>query len=160
MTAWHSGLLERLMGERAQQGQSLEALKDSIVRELEALLNTRAGLAPGRLAAWPQARASVLDYGLADFAAFSLSSSEDRAAICASLKDAIERHEPRLVNVSATLEPAASGINRLYFTIDATLRSPDGNGAGAGADTVHFNAVLQPSSLHYTIGKAGRPPRG
>ncbi|MDN4056171.1 type VI secretion system baseplate subunit TssE [Massilia sp. YIM B02763] len=158
MTSWQSGLLERLMGERAQ-AQSLEALKDSIVRELDALLNTRAGLAPGRLAAWPQARASVLDYGLADFAAFSLASSEDRAAICASLKAAIERHEPRLVNVSATLETATSGVNRLHFTIDATLRAADGNGAGAG-ETVHFNAVLQPSSLHYTIGKAGRPPRG
>lgn len=158
MTAWQSGLLERLMGERAQ-GQSLDALKDSIVRELDALLNTRAGLAPGRLAAWPQARASVLDYGLADFAAFSLASSEDRAAICASLKAAIERHEPRLVNVSATLETATSGVNRLHFTIAATLRAADGSGAGAG-ETVHFNAVLQPSSLHYTIGKAGRPPRG
>lgn len=158
MTAWQSGLLERLMGERAQ-GQSLDALKDSIVRELDALLNTRAGLAPGRLAAWPQARASVLDYGLADFAAFSLASSEDRAAICASLEAAIERHEPRLVNVSATLETATSGVNRLHFTIDATLRAAEGNGTGAG-ETVHFNAVLQPSSLHYTIGKAGRPPRG
>jgi type VI secretion system protein ImpF len=154
MTAWQPGLLERLMGERAPQGQALDRLKDSIVRELDALLNTRAGLAPGRLAAWPLARASVLDYGLADFAAFSLAGSEDRAAICARLKDTIERHEPRLVNVSATLEPAASGVNRLHFTIEATLR------AGSHEEAVHLDAVLQPSSLHYTIGKAGRPPRG
>jgi type VI secretion system protein ImpF len=159
MTAWQRGLLERLMGERAQ-GHGLEGLKDSIVRELEALLNTRAGLPPGRLAAWPHARTSVLDYGLADFAAFSLASSEDRAAICASLKAAIERHEPRLVDVSATLETATSGVNRLHFTIEATLRTADEDRNGTGLETVHFNAVLQPSSLHYTIGKAGRPPRG
>jgi type VI secretion system protein ImpF len=155
MTSRVPGILERLMGEdSAAPGRpGLEQLKDSIVRDLETLLNTRLGIAFGAFDAHPEARASVLNYGLADFAAFCLSSSEDRAAICASIKDAIERHEPRLTGVSAVLEPDGAGINRLRFVINATLRVAD------GVDAVNFNAVLQPSSLHYAISKGGRAPR-
>ena len=149
MTAYVPGLLDRLMGESASSGGA-ERRKDSLARELEALLNTRLGFPPGRFDASPEARASVLNYGLADFAGFCLSSSEDRAAICASLKDAIERHEPRLKNVSASLEREAGNVNRLNFVIHATLQVAD------GLEPVNFNAVLQPSSLHYAIAKAGR----
>ena len=159
MTANAPGLLDRLMGERgpSSQGmpagrQAVEQLKDSVARDLEVLLNTRTGLPPGCFDAFPQARASILNFGLVDFAAFTLSSSEDRAAICACLKDAIERHEPRLKNVAAVLEPEG-GVNRLHFVIKATLQLTD------GAEPVNFDAVLQPSSLHVAVGRAGRPPR-
>jgi len=157
MTAVVPGLFERLMGGAqaapgGRAGPSLEQLKDSVARDLEALLNTRAGCPPHAFDDYPEARASILNYGLLDFAAFSLSSSEDRAAICASLKDAIERHEPRLRNVSATLQQDG-GINRLSFVIHATLQL-DGN-----PEPVNFNAVLQPSSLHYAISRAVRPTR-
>lgn len=149
------GVLERLMGESAAApGRvSLEQLKDSIVRDLEDLLNTRSSVAHDAFDAHPEVRSSVLNYGLVDFAGFCLSSSEDCDAICASLKDAIERHEPRLTEVSATLEPSAFGINRLQFVINAALRVAD------GLEPVNFNAVLQPSSLHYAVGKGGRAPR-
>lgn len=154
MTAYSPGVLERLMGqESAPPGRSaLEQLKDSVARDLEALLNTRLGVAIDAFDAHPEARASILGYGLVDFAAFSLSSSEDRAAICASLKDAIERHEPRLTEVVAALDDNGGGINRLQFTIHARLR------LAGGFEPVDFNAVLQPSSLHYTISKSTRAP--
>jgi type VI secretion system protein ImpF len=149
MTAYLPGLLDRLMGERVQPGRaSVEQLKDDVARDLEALLNARAGMPPEAFDAWPLARASILNYGLTDFAAFCLSSSEDRAALCACLKDAIERHEPRLKNVSAVLVPEQGGVNRLGFVINATLH------AGPGVEPVNFNAVLQPSSLNYAISKA------
>lgn len=149
MTSNHPGLLDRLMGETAGGSArgAAEQLKDSLARELEDLLNTRLGFPAGRFDASPEARASILNYGLADFAAFCLSSSEDRAAICASLKDAIERHEPRLKNVSASLEREAGSVNRLHFVIHATLHMAD------GVEPVDFNAVLQPSNLHYAIAK-------
>ena len=157
MTAVVPGLFERLMGgpqaaTGARLGPTLEQLKDCVARDLEALLNTRAGCPPHTFDDFPEARASILNYGLLDFAAFSLSSSEDRAAICASLKDAIERHEPRLRNVSATLQQDGS-VNRLSFVIHATLQ------LGGNPEPVNFNAVLQPSSLHYAISKAARPTR-
>ena len=158
MTAYPPGLLDRLMGQQAQPGRSgAEQLKDNVARDLEALLNARAGVAPERFDAYPLARASILNYGLTDFAAFCLSSSEDRAAVCACLKDAIERHEPRLKNVSAALVPELGGVNRLSFVINATLHA--GPGAGPGFDPVNFNIVLQPSSLNYVISKTGRPAR-
>jgi type VI secretion system protein ImpF len=149
MTAYVPGLLDRLMGETGSGSArgAVEQLKDSIARELEALLNTRLGFPPGRFDAAPEVRSSILNYGLADFAGFCLSSSEDRAAICASLKDAIERHEPRLKNVSASLEREAGSVNRLHFVIHATLHMAD------GMAPVDFNAVLQPSNLHYAIAK-------
>jgi type VI secretion system protein ImpF len=150
MTAYVPGLLDRLMGETGLGGTArgaVEQLKDSLARELEALLNTRLGFPPGRFDATPELRSSILNYGLADFAGFCLSSSEDRAAICASLKDAIERHEPRLKNVSASLEREAGSVNRLHFVIHATLHMAD------GVEPVDFNAVLQPSNLHYAIAK-------
>jgi type VI secretion system protein ImpF len=154
MTAYLPGLLDRLMGQQTHPGRAgIEQLKDNVARDLEALLNARTGMPPASFDAYPLARASILNYGLADFAGFCLSSSEDRAAVCARLKEAIERHEPRLTNVSAALEPEQGGVNRLSFVIHATLR------AGPGFEPVNFNAVLQPSSLNYVISKACRPAR-
>lgn len=149
MTAFLPGLLDRLMGQQAHPGRpGAEQLKDNVARDLEALLNARAGMPPAAFDAYPLARASILNYGLTDFAAFCLSSSEDRAAICACMKEAIERHEPRLKNVSAALEEEAGSVNRLSFVINATLH------AGPDAEPVNFNAVLQPSSLNYAISRA------
>ncbi|WP_322403374.1 type VI secretion system baseplate subunit TssE [Massilia luteola] len=158
MTAYLPGLLDRLMGQQPHPGRAgADQLKDNVARDLEALLNARAGMPPAAFDAYPLARASILNYGLTDFAAYCLSSSEDRAAICACLEDAIGRHEPRLRNVSAALEGEQGGVNRLSFVINATLHA--GPGPGPGAEPVNFNAVLQPSSLNYVITKAGRPVR-
>jgi len=158
MKTYVPGLLDRLMGEGTPAAHGsrsqVEQLKDSVARDLEALLNTRMGIRPELLAAHPEVRASIVNYGLIDFAGFCMSSTEDRAAICASLKEAIERHEPRLTNVTATLELDHGSVNRLNFVINGTLK------AGGAAEAVNFNAVLQPSSLHYSISKAGRPQRG
>lgn len=138
MKVYLPGLLERLMGEREQ-------LKDSVARDLEALFNTRSAEPPARWQDWPLARASVLNYGLAG--------SEERAMLCASLKEAIERHEPRLSDVSAVLEPETDAVDRLRFSIHATLAAPE------GAEPVDFDAVLQPSSLRYAVRQAGRLSR-
>ncbi|HBZ07980.1 MAG TPA: type VI secretion system baseplate subunit TssE [Massilia sp.] len=156
MNGFIPGVLDRLMDERREAGAAnprltIEQIKDLVARDLEALLNTRIALAPGIFDDHPQARASILNYGLADFAAFCLSSAEDRAAICASIKTAIETHEPRLKDVSATLVPVPGSVNRLDFVINARLALFD------SGDTVNFSAVLQPSSLHYAVGRAARP---
>ena len=149
------GLLDRLMDERpdGSRGAPLtsEQLKDSVARDLEALLNTRLPFDPAILNAYPETRASFLHYGLQDFAGYCLTSSADRAVVCASIQDAIEAHEPRLREVSATLDFAAGSVNRLSFIIHARLSLP------AGCEPVNFNAVLQPSSLHYAVKRNGRP---
>jgi type VI secretion system protein ImpF len=158
MNGFVPGLLERLMGECGQSGAggvmphlSVEQLKDSVARDLEALLNTRLAIPEQQFAGYPEARGSILNYGLADFAGLCLTSGEDREALCARLKSAIEIHEPRLTEVTASLEAETGSVNRLHFVINAKLQlSPS-------TEPVNFNAVLQPSSLHYSISKSSRP---
>jgi type VI secretion system protein ImpF len=155
MNGFTPGLLDRLLGEhgagdRASGGLTLEQFKDAVARDLEDLLNTRCALSQEMLRAYPECARSIVNYGLMDFAGMCMSSSEDRIRICAALKTAIERHEPRLRNVQARLERDAGTINRVSFAISATL-------AGLPfAEAVSFDAVLQPSSLHYSINRNGR----
>ena len=155
MDSYVPGLFDRLMGDGSAAAGgvaarlTLEQLKDAVARDLEELLNTRVALPPGALDAYPECAASIVNYGLIDFAGMCLSSSDDRARICAALKAAIERHEPRLRNVRARLERDAGSINRVGFVINGTLA------VTAGGETVNFDAVLQPSSLRYSINRKG-----
>ena len=88
-----------------------------------------------------------------DFAGYCLSSTEERAQICTALVDAVAAHEPRLSNVTAALESEPGSVNRLNFVINGTLNLE------SGTEPVNFNAVLQPSSLHYAISRGARNPR-
>ncbi|RZJ83430.1 MAG: type VI secretion system baseplate subunit TssE, partial [Massilia sp.] len=113
MKGFSPGLFDRLMEgstRSAPQGApaavtrlSIEELKDSVARDLEALLNTRAAIGDDRIRAFPECARSIMTYGLKDFAGLSLSSSDDRAYICACIEKTIGRHEPRLRNVRAAL---------------------------------------------------------
>ena len=129
---------------------SVEDLKDSVARDLEALLNTRTVIPEQILKRYPECSRSIITYGLNDFAGRSLSSPDDRAYICLCLEKAIARHEPRLRNVKASLEIREDAINRLNFAITALMV------VSSSQEPVNFDAVLQPSSLHYTISKARR----
>ena len=161
MQGFMPGLLERLMREHAdgtalaQSGApvGIEQIKDGIARDLEALLNTRIAVDAALFDAYPAARASILRYGVIDFAGLCLTSGADRAAVCASIEDAIATHEPRLRAVSVTLEHGAGEVNRLHIAIQARLT------LDSLQEAVSFNAVLQPSSLHYEIRKTARPLR-
>jgi type VI secretion system protein ImpF len=151
MNGFVPGLMDRLLGARSQAGAGLTIaqLKDAVARDLEDLLNTRAALPEALLAAYPECAGSIVNYGLVDFAGMCLSSSEDRARICASLKAAIERHEPRLRQVQARIEQQAGSINRVNFVISGVLA------VCSAFEPVNFDAVLQPSTLHYAIHHSG-----
>ncbi len=129
---------------------TLEELKDAVARDLEALLNTRTVIGADLMARFKECADSIVTYGLNDFAGCSLSSTDDRAYICKCLETAIGRHEPRLQNVKATLELSGAAINRLNFAITALMV------VSTSEEPVNFDAVLQPSSLQYTISKARR----
>jgi type VI secretion system protein ImpF len=131
---------------------SIEEIKDSVARDLEALLNTRAVVREAVFERYPECTRSIFTYGLHDFAGLSLSSADDRAFICRSLEHAIARHEPRLRNVQARLELREDAVNSLNFAITALLV------VSSAREPVNFDAVLQPSSLHYSISKARRSP--
>ena len=96
-----------LFGEHdSSTGWTVENLKSVIARDLEDLLNTRRALPDAALAGFPYALRSILNYGLVDFSAISV--SNDVSSICAAVALAISRHEPRLVDVRVRLVPPAS----------------------------------------------------
>ncbi|MGV7210269.1 type VI secretion system baseplate subunit TssE [Oxalobacteraceae bacterium A2-2] len=149
MTGYLPGLFDRLLG-GAEGPLTLDQLKDAVARDLEDLLNTRAVLPEAMLLPYPECAASIANYGLLDFAGMCLGSADDRARICTSLRLAIERHEPRLRGVEARLQHQPGSINRVSFAISAALH------ASGGAEAVSFDAVLQPSTLHYSINLSAR----
>jgi len=157
MKGFTPGFFDRLLGTPMRQGggamaarMSVEDLKDAVARDLEALLNTRSVLPGDALKSYPECGASIVSYGMIDFADLSLSSPTDRAHICACIEQAIERHEPRLRKVKALLEVREGVVNRLNFSITGLLV------ASASQEPVNFDAVLQPSTLQYSISKTGR----
>jgi type VI secretion system protein ImpF len=152
MNGFTPGLLDRLLCVH-DRPMTLEQYKDSVARDLEDLLNTRCALPDALMTAYPECKRSIANYGLVDFAGMCLKSGDDRARICTALKAAIERHEPRLRNVQARLERESGAINRVSFAIFGTL-------AGFPVtESVSFDAVLQPSSLHYSINRSARGGR-
>jgi len=163
MKGFTPDLFDRLLGQPLRSGVvvarlNVEELKDAVARDLEALLNTRSTIQDGALAAFPECGQSMVGYGLCDFADRSLSSPGDRAHICACIEKTIARHEPRLQNVKALLEmqgdAGACSVNRLSFSITAVLVG------SMSQEPVNFDAVLQPSTLQYSIRKAGRAGAG
>jgi type VI secretion system protein ImpF len=145
-------LFDKLLSDTVGTAQvvrlNVEQVKDSVAFDLEALLNTRAIISEDLLRAYPECNRSIVSYGLSDFAGLSLVSLDDRAAVCRSLERTISRHEPRLRNVRATLELSSKSINRLNFSITASLMIQESK------EPVLFDAVLTPSSLQYAISSA------
>jgi len=157
MKGFTPGFFDRLLGTPVRHAtsttllrMSIEDLKDAVARDLEALLNTRSVISEELLKAYPECSESIVSYGMIDFADLSLSSPSDRATICACIEKTIACHEPRLREVKALLEMREGTINRLSFSITGLLV------ASASEEPVNFDAVLQPSTLQYSISKASR----
>lgn len=129
--------------------QTLAQLHASIARDLEDLFNTRLALPAATLDKFKACRQTILNFGLMDFAALCLGSSEDQRIICAYVTETINRFEPRLGDVITSIAPAIDSTNRLDVVIHATIKGH------ASGPRVKFNAMLQPSTLQYAISQAG-----
>ncbi len=155
MNRFEPGLLDKLFGDGLNQPMpavvrqlSLDELKGTVARHIESLLNARIAFTDERLAGLTECQRSVLTYGLNDFAGLSLASHDDRETICKSIRRAIERHEPRLKQVDVQLEVNAQSTNVLCFAIKALLV------VHPAAEPVNFDAMLQPSTLQYSVTRA------
>ena len=140
-------LFDDLPVSAARRRLSLDQLKDSVARDLESLLNTRVVLDESFEKAFPLASRSVAGFGLADFAGLSLANVYDRERICASISSAIAAHEPRLRDVRVDLELDRKTVNALYFSINAVLF------VRPAQEPVAFDALLQPTSLQYSVSR-------
>jgi type VI secretion system protein ImpF len=145
-------LLDRLIdteprsrSEPIRPALSLDQLKRSVARDLESLLNARHGSSRQALEGFPHARASVAAFGLDDFAAMSMSSTVDRATICASIAQSISDHEPRLQKVLVELDQRDVATQKLRFSIAAVLVAHPLN------EPVNFDALLQTTTQNYAV---------
>jgi type VI secretion system protein ImpF len=124
-------LLDRLIDEDPDKlrdpplspGASVEALRRSVRRDLEALLNARR-----RWRSWPNRYAelaiSSIGYGISDFAAGAFNDPQRRDELRAEIEQVIRRFEPRLAKVRVTLIEGADQLDAtLRLRIDALLRT-------------------------------------
>lgn len=146
-----ASVLDRLLDDdprnpqEAAQPYELRQLKQSVARDLEALLNTRKGDIDGLLERYPLARESVLGFGVADLTSISLLNPDDRARLRGQLNSAIERFEPRLSHVQVQLEAPREAERMLRFRVDAVLSYHPSR------PPVSFDATLQLSSKVYRV---------
>lgn len=122
------------------------ALKASVRRDLEWLLNTRRIAVPPD-EAFTELNRSVYCFGLPDFTAYGISSQADRARLLTSLAQIIRTFEPRLaeVHISPTEKNDTGGIHRLHFRIEALLKMDP------TPEPISFDTVLELSSGGYQI---------
>jgi type VI secretion system protein ImpF len=127
------------------RSQNVRALKASVARDLEALLNTRREILAELDDDWVQTRTSLMTYGLPDFTAFSLLGPKDRQRIRRVLEEAIAIFEPRLEHVHISLDAPRALDRALRFRVDAMLR------VDPAPEPVTFDTVLQLPSQQYIV---------
>jgi type VI secretion system protein ImpF len=123
-------LLDRLLDEEPGQTreplwtriQTVRQLEASVARDLEELLNSRREALEELSPDLAEVSRSLLNYGLPDFTAYSLSGEKDRARIRRILEETIVAFEPRLQRVRVTLEPPREHEKAMRFRVDALLR--------------------------------------
>lgn len=146
-------VLDRLIDDRPREtsepagsrAQTLRALKRSVARDMEQLLNTRQEALdelPEELVEVPR---SLLTYGLPDFTSFNLGATGDRVRVRRCLETAITTFEPRLRRVRVSIEPPRTHERVLRFRIDAELRTDP------SPEPVVFDMMLQLHTQEYVV---------
>jgi type VI secretion system protein ImpF len=130
------------------RSESVDALHRSVRRDLEWLLNTRrerAVVSGGH----PEARKSVLRYGLPDLASLSRDGNAEHV-LAGAIQDAITLFEPRLMHVRVVPnEVRTPSRPELRFTVEASLRMDP------APERVVFDTVLELSKGEYQVRDAG-----
>lgn len=126
--------------------QSVRALKASVRRDLEWLLNTRR-IAEEASHQYPECSRSLYNYGLPDFTTYSLSNIHDRARLLRHIEETVRLFEPRLDAVRVVpIEAGNENLTRLLrFQIEALLKMDP------APEQVSFDTVLQLSSGEYQV---------
>ena len=145
-----ASILDRLIDDEPEiqespqrtDGISLSQLKNSVRRDMEALLNARI-----QWHTWPsqytELATSCLSYGLPDFSSMSVSSHEGRLVLCEKVRDAILRFEPRFIEVEVLVDEELP-INRVLNLRINALLYPE-------PEFISFNSEVEPVSLGMKI---------
>ena len=125
-------LLDRLRDDHPRSQQeppdarvmTVRQLHDSVVRDLEWLLNSHGIESTIDAKAYPETMRSVINYGIADLSGRTISGT-DASVIEREIREAIERFEPRILpeslKVRVSTGDGVGGFNRLAFEIRGDL---------------------------------------
>ncbi len=64
---------------------------------------------------------TVINYGVPDFTSYQAQNSEDRRRLGKAMEQAIEAFEPRLRNISVTIDPPVPNERTLTARVEAML---------------------------------------
>ena len=140
--------LDRDRGDR-NRTIGVSELRDAVQRDLGWLLNTYRAL-PADLDQLPEARNSVLTYGLSDFSWVSWTDEAQLKTIAREIEDAIRRFEPRLRPGSVRVTPICPDKDKLpkelpHFRIEAVLH------VDPVSEPVAFDADVDPIAARLSI---------
>jgi type VI secretion system protein ImpF len=119
----------------------IERMRIAVRDDLADLLNTRRTVEPPK--DFELSISSVVAYGLPDSSSCSTANPRDRESLRKSIKDAIDRFEPRLINAAVTVEPGED--RRLRCKISAMLR------VDPVPVPVSFDTILLPESGKFEV---------
>jgi type VI secretion system protein ImpF len=140
-------VLDRLMDVEdwpATRAQSVKYYREALKRDLEWLLNTRRSPIRG-LERYELARATMLNYGLPDISSLGLSSASDHKRLRQALEQGLRVFEPRLMNVTVTIEPSQTTDRRLRFHVEGLMR------LDPAPEEISFDTVLELTSGEYKV---------
>lgn len=125
-------LLDRIKHPDREDRRSVDPdvgrLAQSVLRNLERLLNSRHGSAP-----------TALDYGIPSLEDVMHGGADSLRDLTAEIKRSIENYEPRLRNARVRLVPKGDDATLLRFDITAELT------AGGRRSRVHFETRIENS---------------
>jgi len=124
---------------------NVRKLKNSVARDLEAMLNTRQETLTELSSDFTETSRSLLTYGLPDFTAFNLMSQTDRTRIRRALEQTIASFEPRLKRVRVNLEAPRQNDRSIRFRVEALLP------LDPAPEVVTFDTVLQLHTQQYVV---------
>lgn len=125
--------------------ESVRALKASLMRDIDWLLNTRriAEPAPQALVELNQ---SVYHYGLPDVTSLSADSMETRRLLLRQVEDCLRQFEPRLASVRVSeAEAKNESARQLRFIVEGILQ------LDPVPEPIVFDTVLDSSSGHFNV---------
>lgn len=155
VNVYKPSVLDRLLDARElRHGQTLLQLEESILRDLQDLLNTRRP-PEYQFASLESASRTVANFGLMDFAHLELLSPGGRQTVLDHIKSVIETYEPRLSSVEV-IERSGESLEKLakhdyhkgaiYLQIKARLKGNPG-------PEVSFETILELAKGAHTVKK-------
>jgi type VI secretion system protein ImpF len=146
-------LLDRLLDDAPEQandapmsaGEALDALRRSVKRDLETLLNSRRrwrSCPPGLR----ELGRSALTFGIPDCSAGTFHDKRQREVLRAEIEDTLRRFEPRFASVRVALLEGGNPLDStLRLQIDAMLH------AEPAPEPIAFETVVDPTTSEVTV---------